>query len=173
MVDMSPEAVTERLRLMGELWELSVRLMNSRKLTDAESDAFNHLDYRITDNNDLSFELLVDGKMIERMEESDVRSIPYWLFKGQDLPSFIHNFKQREWHVLGVCSCGEAGCGSAGCTLEKDEKVVTFREIFVDGFDFPDEYQIRFTRENYESVISRIVDEIEKFENSRNSNKNI
>ena len=30
MVDMSPAAVTERLRLMGELWELSVKSMNSK-----------------------------------------------------------------------------------------------------------------------------------------------
>ena len=29
MVDMSPEAITKRLRLMDELWELSVKLMNS------------------------------------------------------------------------------------------------------------------------------------------------
>lgn len=31
-VDMSPEAVDNRLRVMGELWELSVALMNSRVL---------------------------------------------------------------------------------------------------------------------------------------------
>ena len=30
MVDMSPKAVTYRLRLMGELWELSVKLMDSK-----------------------------------------------------------------------------------------------------------------------------------------------
>lgn len=29
MVDMSPEAVTKRLRLMDELWELGVKLMSS------------------------------------------------------------------------------------------------------------------------------------------------
>ena len=33
MVDMSPEAVSQRLRLMGELWELSVALMNSKVIT--------------------------------------------------------------------------------------------------------------------------------------------
>jgi hypothetical protein len=37
MVDMSPEAVGERLRLMGELWELSVKLMDAKKV-DEESD---------------------------------------------------------------------------------------------------------------------------------------
>ncbi len=31
-VDMSPKAVTERLKLMDELWVLSVKLMNSKKI---------------------------------------------------------------------------------------------------------------------------------------------
>lgn len=30
-VDMSPEAVTERLKTLDELWLLSVKLMNSKK----------------------------------------------------------------------------------------------------------------------------------------------
>lgn len=41
MADMSPEAVGQRLRLMGELWELSVKLMNSKpaatEIDDKES----------------------------------------------------------------------------------------------------------------------------------------
>lgn len=31
-VDMSPKAVKERLKIMGELWLLSVKLMNSKKV---------------------------------------------------------------------------------------------------------------------------------------------
>ena len=31
-VDMSPKAVTERLRTLDELWLLSVKLMNSKKV---------------------------------------------------------------------------------------------------------------------------------------------
>lgn len=34
-VDMSPEAVTVRLRTMNELWLLSVKLMNSKKIATA------------------------------------------------------------------------------------------------------------------------------------------
>ena len=34
-VDMSPEAVTQRLRIMDDLWVLSVKLMNSRKVKSA------------------------------------------------------------------------------------------------------------------------------------------
>ncbi len=36
--DMSRKAVTERLRTMNELWLLSVKLMNSRKVGRLESD---------------------------------------------------------------------------------------------------------------------------------------
>jgi len=39
MVDMSPEAVTQRLRLMDELWELSLKLMGRKKMSDSESEA--------------------------------------------------------------------------------------------------------------------------------------
>lgn len=35
-VDMSPEAVTERLKLMDELWLLSVKLMNNKKIKSAK-----------------------------------------------------------------------------------------------------------------------------------------
>ena len=31
-VDMSPKAVTERLKTLDELWRLSVKLMNSKKV---------------------------------------------------------------------------------------------------------------------------------------------
>ena len=35
-VDMSPKAVTERLKTLDELWLLSVKLMNSKKIKTAE-----------------------------------------------------------------------------------------------------------------------------------------
>jgi len=37
-VDMSPKAVTERLKMMDELWLLSVKLMNSKKVKSAKND---------------------------------------------------------------------------------------------------------------------------------------
>jgi hypothetical protein len=35
-VDMSAKAVTERLKTLGELWLLSVKLMNSKKVKTAK-----------------------------------------------------------------------------------------------------------------------------------------
>jgi hypothetical protein len=37
-VDMSPEAVTARLRTLDELWLLSVKLMNSKRVTKSYGD---------------------------------------------------------------------------------------------------------------------------------------
>ncbi len=37
-VDMSPQAVTERLRTLNDLWLLSVKLMNSKKIKSAKED---------------------------------------------------------------------------------------------------------------------------------------
>lgn len=37
-VDMSPKAVTERLKTLDELWLLSVKLMNSKKVKSAKNN---------------------------------------------------------------------------------------------------------------------------------------
>ena len=134
-------------------------------------DTLNNLDYRTTTDNDLSFELLVDGKLIERLELGDNRAIPYWLFEKDDLPSYFNHYRQREEHLLGVCSCGESGCGSAGCVIEKDSECVKFGEIFVDGFTFPSDYGFRFARENYDDVIHRISEDLRKFKEETQEGK--
>ena len=33
-VDMSPEAVTNRLKMMEQLWELSINLMNAKEISE-------------------------------------------------------------------------------------------------------------------------------------------
>ncbi|MDQ3711114.1 MAG: hypothetical protein M3388_02710 [Acidobacteriota bacterium] len=37
-VDMSPKAVAERLKMLDDLWLLSVKLMNSKKVKSAKDD---------------------------------------------------------------------------------------------------------------------------------------
>ena len=49
-VDMSPQAVTERLKLMDELWLLSVKLMNNKKIKPAK-DGKNELSYHARDSH--------------------------------------------------------------------------------------------------------------------------
>ena len=131
----------------------------------------NHLDFRTTNDNDLSIELLVDGRPIEGLADGGDTSIPHWLFEGLDLPNYLSVDRGGNIYLLGVCSCGEHGCGAAGCFVEKDAETVTFYEIFIDGFCFPPEFQFQFTRENYDSVMKRISDEIATFSSSLVANK--
>ena len=46
-VDMSPKAVTERLKLMNELWLLSVKLMNNKRI---RSSKYNELSDNTSDS---------------------------------------------------------------------------------------------------------------------------
>ena len=111
----------------------------------------------------ISFEFLIDGKTIGSLLETNNKAIPYYYFEG-DLPSYFHRHRNKKVHIIGVCSCGVDGCGSATCVLEKGEDFVIFREIFKDGFEFPKDFQFKFSKQNYESIIEEIVKEAEMFE---------
>jgi hypothetical protein len=123
----------------------------------------NELDFRVTNDNDLSFELLVDGSGIEGLEEADNRNIPYWLFETDELPDDYNHFLKRQQYLIGVCSCGESGCGAAGCVVNKDSDYVYFTNIFIDGRELPTNYQFVFKRENYESVMESIQQKVSRF----------
>lgn len=59
-IDMSPEAITNRLKMMEQLWELSINLMNAKEISETallsekslekdwcdpqENEAWKHLD---------------------------------------------------------------------------------------------------------------------------------
>ncbi len=103
----------------------------------------------------ISFELLIDEAPIGSLLKTNNKAIPYYYFEN-DLPSYFHNYSNKEVHIIGVCSCGVDSCGNATCVLEKGESFVTFREIFKDGFEFPKDFKFKFSRENYDSVISEI-----------------
>lgn len=45
-VDMSPKAVTERLRTLNELWVLSIKLMNAKKVKPKKD-----IKYGLSDNS--------------------------------------------------------------------------------------------------------------------------
>ena len=44
-----------------------------------------------------------------------------------------------------------------GCVIKKDGDVVTFREIFNDGLEFPKDLEFKFSRDNYDAVVKEIV----------------
>lgn len=135
-----------------ELNKLTYRVVEQNDQT-IEEDYF--VDYQ--DSPTISFELLIDGKSISSLLEASNKAIPYYYFEENDLPSYFYNYRNKQVHTIGVCSCGVSGCGESTCVLEKSEDFVTFREIFKDGFEFPEEFQFKFSRQNYESVITEIV----------------
>lgn len=53
-VDMSPEAVTNRLEIMEQLWELSVNLMNAKDISEAAllSEKSLGKDWQTTEENE-------------------------------------------------------------------------------------------------------------------------
>ncbi len=132
----------------------------------------NKLSYRILEPNDQtidedyfvdyedslmpSFELLIDGKSVSSLLEASNKAIPYYYFENNDLPSYFHNYRNKEVHIIGVCSCGISSCGSSSCVLEKGRDFVTFKEIYEDGFEFPKDFSFKFSRENYDFVIDEI-----------------
>lgn len=122
----------------------------------------NQLDFCVTEANGLSIELLVNGELIDRLEEGGNRAIPYFYFED-DLPNYFNYFRGRKEFLLGVCSCGESGCGAAGCVVVKDDEYVFFRELFVDGYEFPKDFEFKFARANYDEVVERILSIVNEF----------
>lgn len=114
-----------------------------------------------------SIELIIDDKPLGILFDTQDNKIPHWyveedltanyLYSGEDLPSYYDNYKNKEIHLIGVCSCGESGCGCLGCVIKKDGDVVTFREIFNDGLEFPKDLEFKFSRDNYDAVVKEIV----------------
>jgi hypothetical protein len=61
-VDMSAEAVTERLKTLDELWLLSVKLMNSKKIKSAKGDENGEtIKTKVSDENEEKAELDFNG----------------------------------------------------------------------------------------------------------------
>ena len=61
-VDMSPKAVTERLKTLDELWLLSVKLMNSKKIKSARGGENGEtIKPKVSDENEEKAELDFNG----------------------------------------------------------------------------------------------------------------
>lgn len=122
----------------------------------------NKLSYRTIEQKDeflpeLWFELIVDGESIEKFIGED-KAIPYYYFEddGDDLPFYINTYHNKKLHFLGVCSCGSDGCGHRACEVEKDESFVNIQVFFYGSYKPQENIEFRFSRENYDFVISEI-----------------
>lgn len=129
----------------------------------------NKLGYQVEEQKDsrrpnLWFELVIDGEPIENFIGED-KSIPYYYFDGDenDLP-LQRNFENRKLYLLGVCICGESGCGSTECEVEKNQDSVELKVFYPSwGYQPPKEIKFRFSRENYDSVISEIRERAKEY----------
>jgi len=133
----------------------------------------NELSYRIEEEKDsrspkLWFELLIDGESIEKLL-GDEKAIPHYYFEDveNDLPFYI-NFEGKKLHLLGVCICGHDGCGSIDCEIEKDNDFVDFKVFYPEGgYKPPEDIKFRFSRGNYDFVISEIKRKAREYKESR------
>ena len=148
-----------------KLNKLSYRIVEPNEQT-IEEDYF--VDYE--DSPTISFELLIDEKPISSLLEANNKAIPYHYFDKDNLPSYFHNYRNKEVHIIGVCSCGQCGCGESTCVLEKNDDFVIFRDIFKDGFEFPKDFSFKFSRENYNSVINEIKKLAKEYKEKLESN---
>lgn len=133
-------------------------------------NSINTLDFRVSKNHGLSFELLVDGKPISQIAGSSSKSIPYWLFMtGVALLPLSYLGSDSDRRVVAVCSCGEWGCGSLRCNIVKSwDGNVVFRDFTTDlscselAFSM---MMLCFSAANYDFVVSEILHTVKAYEN--------
>jgi hypothetical protein len=118
----------------------------------------NVLDYRTSDENGLSFELLVDGQPLGTLVGARDTMIPYWIIED-DLPYFPPHGPRHDSDVriVTVCSCGEYGCGHTECRVIRGNDGVVFRDFDMDCTREGRLTQFTFFRENFDAVVGEIV----------------
>lgn len=114
----------------------------------------NTLSYRCTDDNGLSFELLVDGQPLGERVSSTHAAIPYWIIET-GLPHLTE--AEPDVRMVAVCSCGEYGCGHTRCRVVRDGDVVLFYDFDLDIRTKGRGEVFEFARSNYDEVVSEIV----------------
>ena len=87
----------------------------------------NTLSVDVSNDNGLSFELLVDGKPMGEVLGDGNEGIPFWIVK-HGLPTYPPTGESADSliHIVSVCGCGEYGCGHSRCTIIQRESTVEF-----------------------------------------------
>jgi hypothetical protein len=118
----------------------------------------NTLSFRTTDDNGLSFELLVYGRPLGELVGARDCAFPYWDVVD-DLRRWPPHGESREPEVRIVCccSCGEYGCGHTQCRVVHEADEVVFRDFDCDTSREGRGQVFRFPVANYHAVVSEIV----------------
>jgi hypothetical protein len=116
------------------------------------------LSYRCTEDNGLSFELLVDGQPLGPLVGSRDTAFPYWIV-DDGLPRWppFGPPEATEVRIVSVCSCGEYGCGHAKCRVSRQDDDVVFSEFAIDVTSDGAQKEFRFGSANYNEVCREIA----------------
>src|SRR6476646_7760930 len=93
----------------------------------------NTLAFRTTEENGLSFELLVDGQPLGELVGARDMAIPFWIIED-DLPYWPPHGEHRdpEIRIVCCCSCGEYGSGHNQCRVVREGDEAAFRDFDLD-----------------------------------------
>lgn len=124
----------------------------------------NILGYTTTDENGLSFELLIDGCPLGELIGAKDFAIPHWLFKDgiRELP----HRGITEDRIVTVCSCGEYGCAHTNCQQLDDGDAVVLCNFDGDTSKTGTNNRFSFSRCNFESVLSEIEEKARTYRQS-------
>jgi hypothetical protein len=128
----------------------------------------NVLGYTGSDDNGLSFELLIDEQPLGVVVGGRDSAIPYWIVDN-DLPRYPPSgpTENPAVRIVAVCSCGEYGCGHTRCEVVHEDSVVVFKNFDVDVTPEGRKMEFRFAVENYKRVVSEIVAQVREYQNAQ------
>ena len=118
----------------------------------------NTLAFRTTDENGLSFELLVDDRPLGELIGAGNWAIPFWDVED-DLPRWPPHGENRDpdIRIVCCCSCGEYGCGHTQCRVVRRGDAVVFRDFDFDASPEGRRQVFRFPAANYDAIVAEIV----------------
>lgn len=116
------------------------------------------LSYRCTEDNGLSFELLVDGVPLGALVGSRDTAFPYWIVED-GLPRWppYGPSDSPEVRIVCVCNCGDYGCGHTQCRVIRDGDDVVFHEFAFDVTSDGARKEFRFGAANCDAVCQDIA----------------
>lgn len=123
----------------------------------------NTLSYNFFDQNDGSFELLVDGVPLAELVNYEDTLIPFWIIDN-GIPTFPPHESPEEINerIVAVCGCGEYGCDSITCQIEIAKDFVIFSKFKRPGYSRIINETFIFTKENFQEIEKQITNEATK-----------
>jgi hypothetical protein len=118
----------------------------------------NTISFEVSEENGLSFELLVDGKPMGSILGDGNEGIPYWLAKD-GLPTYPPSGATADplLRIVSVCGCGEYGCGHSRCNVKQSDETVEFLEFTGDVGAKGKTLHFKFPLVQYQAVCEQIA----------------